>query len=262
MSDNRNTVANRELSVNKAHEFWLKFQQAGGNLGMIDKVNESPGNTIAKEIVYAIKGFEAPKLAEAQQIMGNNHFFGPNQWYDFMGWKVKAPPIPWLRRDLETLSKTHFLFLGINCDFNGKLLSAKRWIELLRVMEFPLETSDGGIYIHKFFEEWTCRPNWYLMYIGPFPGSQNLYTEDQVELLGDRYEAPSLIERHMANVLYYKLNGTCLDDTTWVRVNPMLSGSKDTIAIQYDGSKLYIGTDPGYSKVLNVGIAASMKLPH
>jgi hypothetical protein len=262
MSDIGNTDASRELSLTQAGEFWLKLKQAGADASMIQKAIQSPDNEIAKELVGTMKGFEYPTLAEAQAIMGQNHFFGPNQWHDFMGWKIKAPPIPWRKRELAALAVNHFLFFGVDC-YQDTLLSIKKWIEILLAKNIPIIDPEVGgmIHVSRFFEAWTCKPRWYLMYIGPFPGSQGLYREKQAKLLGKIYDPASLVERYIANVLFYQLNKTCMDNKTWVIVDPILGGSGDSIIVCYNESKLRVGTELGYIKAHNIGVSASLIPP-
>ena len=262
MSDNGNTVANRELSLGQANEFWQKLRQAGATPEMVQKVVENPNNIIAKEIVKTIKTFDFPSLSEAKEIMGTNHFFGPKQWFDFLGWKIKTPQIPWKKSELMALRGSYFLFLGIE-SHGGLILSTDAWIKLLKDKEFGLSTNDGGNYVHSSFKTETCKPRWYLMHIGVFPKSKHLYADDMLNLMSDFCECPSLVERYLSNILYYVLNDTCLDNDTWACVNNLYRGSKDSILVRYYQSALCIGSyNLLYQKEADIGIAASMSLPH
>lgn len=258
MSDNTNNVASHELSLGQGHEFWQVLEKRGLTPKEIQGVINNP--EIADGVVKTIRGFDRPSLAEAQQIMGVKHFFGPNQWYDFLGWKIKTQPIPWRKKDLAALSQTHFLFWGVK-DNDGVTLSTKAWIDLMQQKKSRLSIDDQGIYFPKFVEKLTCEPKWYLMRIGPSPISTNMYLDNLLNKMDDCEFVPSLVERCLANILYYKLNNTCLDSKIWVCVNPRLPGSGDNILVRSDGQTLQFGTDNMNYNRGGMGLATSIKIP-
>jgi len=229
---------NRELSVHQEHELLLKLEAAGLTEAAAQKIIESRGNKLAKDMLGLVGLSRSTSLTEAQGVMGKKNFFGPNEWVKFFGKKfqlVTVPEIPRSQSELENpeINQEHFLFLGID-RLDGKPLNLPTWHKVYSGENHPKFYSDW--YLTHDFAKKTCGLRWYLMPVGIVEGSNSLSYDRQVAMLPSEYEVPSTIERASANVLYYLLNKKYLDTDYWARTDDRSDG----------GDRVYV---QGYSDV-------------
>jgi hypothetical protein len=198
-------------------------------------------------------------IQEAKEILGENNFFGPDEWKKFSGDKFQATVIPEIPWNGETLKKPgidqkHFLFLGLD-SFNGRPLTADTNYSL-----GPWNLNWGDY--KDNFAHHPCKFGWYLMPVGLVKGSTNLSKYGQIELLRDEYEVPTTIEYILANILYHILNGKYMEvpeydvrTSDWHRQTG--SGFK-LINVRVEGESMIVGRCFDQAKTYE-GIAASRK---
>ena len=247
-------TAHRELSVHVEHELLLKLEAAGLDEASAQKIIQSKGNRLAKELVNSVKSRQALSWQEAQALMGEKNFFGSQEWIKFFGKKVQVaniPEIPWSQAELESpgINQEHFLFLGLE-HLDEKPLNLPMWHKVFPGGKHPKFYWDW--YLSHDFAKTTCGFRWYLMPVGIVEGSTNLSYDQQVAMLPDGYEVPLAIERVSANILYYLPNRKYLDPDYWARTDDKsdgghrvhVQGNSDgglDVSDWYDGAVSYIG---------------------
>lgn len=251
---------NRKLSVHVEHELLLKFETAGLDDALAQKVIESKDNRLAMEFVNSLKSKQTLGESEVQALMGKKNFFGSLEWMKFFGNKfslANIPEIPWSQTELENpgIDQKHFLFLGLDL-LDGKSLSLPAWHKIYHGENHP-----------KFYWEWylthkfaqiPCELRWYLMPIGILKGSVNLSYDRQIALLPDKYEVPNASARVTANILYYLLNKKYLDTDFWARTSDKSDGGNRVLVRGHSDNG--IGVDHWSGNALDfVGLGASRK---
>lgn len=199
----------------------------------------------------------------ALRTMGRNNFFGPEQWRLVFGEKfqlLSIPKIPWTHGELKNpgINQKHFLFLGLEC-LDGKPLNLLMWQSVF------IATDRGDhpkFYRNKYLinrlAQGICANRWYLMPVGVVKGSVGLTYNEQVSLLPDEYEVPSMIELVTANILFYLLNSRYLDDDYWaITCDKEEADFIDYLGIFCSKEGMYIDTRGSPSST--AGIAASRK---
>ena len=209
-------------------------------------------------------------IQEAKELLGANHFFGPEEWEKFFGKKfqlAKLPKIPWSQFDIRIsqeygIKQEHFLFLGVD-KLSGEPLNIDTWIELYHGNDHPKFASDWSDDWATDIRNETCRSRWYSMPIGYVINTVNQTYERGQYLLPPGYEIPSMIERVSANILYYHLNGEYLDPGERGARTNALSPSDDYGRRRHvfvSGNK-NAGLSYGFMEPMStVGIAASVQV--
>ncbi len=251
---------NRELSVHQVHELLLKLEAAGLTEAVAQKIIESRGNKLAKDMLGLVGLSRSMSLTEAQGAMGKKNFFGPNEWTKFFGKKVQiatVPEIPWSQTELENLeiNQEHFLFLGID-RLDGKPLNLPTWHKVYSGESHPKFYWDWYL-THKFAQV-SCELRWYLMPVGILEGSRSLLYDRQVALLPDEYEVPTAPARVTANVLYYLLNKKYLDTDYWARTSDQSDGGSRVDVRGSSGRGLSVGYWDDVADD-SIGVSASRK---
>lgn len=252
-------MAHRELPVRIEHELLLKLVAAGLTEPLAQMVIESRGNELAKKFVDSLAGQRTLTWAKAQELVGTENFFGPEQWARVFGIRLNPaniPEIPWSQSVLRKpgIKQEHFLFLGVDI-FKNLLLNLKTWHQICPSTYHV--KFEGDWYVNDKFAKGTCEPHWYLMPIGIVKGSLNLSYDSQKKLLPDEYEVPTAPARFTANVLYYLLNSGYLDVDFWARTSDR-TDNNDTVDIVGDLDGLSVGPGRIFNDDVS-GIAASRK---
>jgi len=254
------TKVNRKLSVHQEHELLLKLEAAGLDEAAAQRVIESRGNKLAKEMLGLVGLSRSMSLTEAQSVMGEGFFFGPNEWKKSFGKKFQLatiPEIPWSQSELENpeINQEHFLFLGLG-RLDGKSLNLPAWHKLYPGENHPKFYWDW--YLSRKFAQGTCEPRWYLMPVGIMEGSRSLSYDRQVAMLPDEYEVPTAPARVTANVLYYLLNKKYLDTDYWARTSDKSDGGYRVLVQGLSDSGLHVYYWFDDARV-SIGVSASRK---
>jgi len=252
-------TANRGLSVHVGHELLLKLEAAGLDEALAQKIIQSEGNRLAMELVDSLKGRQALGWQEAQALMGEESFFGSEEWRKFFGEKFQLaniPEIPWSQSELENpgINQEHFLFLGLD-QLDSKPLNLPAWQKLYPGGDNPKFCLDW--YLSHKFAQGSCETRWYLMSVGIVEGSKSLSYDHQIAMLPDEYEVASAPERVTANVLYFLLNKKYLD-IDWARTSDKCyGGSRVDIRGRSEGGLSISYWDDDASDL--IGLSASRK---
>jgi len=194
-------------------------------------------------------------------MTGAKNIFGPDEWTGFFGGRFNLdsiPEIPWSQTEIEKpgIKQEHFLFLVLD-RLEGMPLNLSTWYHLYRGGAHPKFFGDW--YLIMPFAQDACEYRWYNMPTCIVEGSDALSYSDQVALLPDEYEVPTVTERVTANILYFLLNGRYLDTDCSARVsNVCICGCRLYVQAHLDdGIYIYHWDDEPHS---GIGIAASRKL--
>jgi hypothetical protein len=237
----------RELSMHQSDELIHSLEKAGFDPGFAQPIIDSKDNDLARKLVSYLRELLTPSISEAREIMGQDNFFGPDEWQKFFNNQfVKVPKIPWTKSELKNLPFKHFLFLG-DAAFNPI-----SWKAIGSTFDSRLK--------HNFMKI-PCELRWYLMPVGIFPKSINKYIGVQVRFIKPNYEVPKVTERFTANVLYFMLNNKYLDNSIWATTIDAY-GANEYVLIRSVRNVLCLGTEfANITKECTMGVAASMKLP-
>jgi hypothetical protein len=177
-----------------------------------------------------------------QAIMGRN-FFGIEQWRKFyavhsaMDISRQLSEFPWSADVLNgpcpffpgmSVKDTHFAFLGLR-SLRGRSLTCLRWYKIHQ-RRFDLDPT----YWHRdqaYFAKKTCEFRWYLMLKEAMPNPEGRTYEEQIHLLPEDYEVPTVIEEVTKHVLYFVRNRIYVNKKRW-------SWCRDTDTW---GNQIYVG---------------------
>lgn len=216
-----------DFSLGQIHEWLGAFGRKGGTPDLLQASLED--QTLMERLVYSWQSGEyKPTTSQelAKAIMPKGHFFGPEDWLTHFGGRVKfnktqltkVAEIPWSEEELKNpgINQPHFLFLGIE-KLDGKSLNLPKWHEVYPSREEHPKFHTDSWYLEEPYAKDTCQLCWYLMPVGAVKGSDNHTRRYQQAMLLDSYEVPSIVERVMANILFYLLNSKYLDQELYAR---------------------------------------------
>jgi hypothetical protein len=179
--------------------------------------------------------FQYVTVERAKRLLGANHVFGPAEWRKYFGKAVNipegaVPPIPLDSAALlhPGLAAPHFLFLGLE-QFEGEPLNLLKYLKMYASNlakgaepSFTTEARESEIYRVGSADKWveaTCSFAWYLMPIGSLTELERKDLAVQTDMVPWNYRVSSVIERVTANVLFFLLNNSYLDNESFVRVS-------------------------------------------
>jgi hypothetical protein len=165
----------------------------------------------------------------------------------------------------ETVSETHFAFLGITA-LNGAPLTVAKWLEL-----HPA-TGQPKFYFNQ--NPWhagqphtdvaTTELRWYLMLKDIVPGSMDKTPEEQVAMLPPEYEVPTTIMEVTKDILVFRKTNERPNGLQWaactertVKTTSAYSGAVSCVGF-FNGGGLRVGLWVGHRNGC-FGVGASRK---
>lgn len=242
-------MVSRTLSVHKEHEVLLKFETAGFNDELAQRVIDSKGNDLAAKVVRLIQsgGFEpSTSQKRAREIMGKN-FFGIEEVIKHFRVNpsrqqtAALAEVPFTEEVLEILKGTHILVAV----FPMSILDVRGKVE--RKLFYSHE---DAWYNKEFFAKDRGEVGWHLVRKTPIEDSTSKTWDKQQALLGKDDETPT------ARVMVYTIIGHYLGSDERLFENIYVRCS----CVDSDGSRVrvgYFGSDGLYVNCCWVGLCHS-----
>jgi len=254
------------------------FSRWGVKPAHFERLRAEPDSIFAQRVRHAFLSEDIPGAISwqmAHQLMGNEHFFGPDDWATLYGARFTKKQLrqivrfPWNEAVLnslcpfvpgKTIRETHLAFLELD-RINGDPLTIMKWQQLQPAPgqpRFDKYASEAWYSGHKFAVKTTGQLRWRLMPLEIVPNSENQTFADQQGMLPANYEVPLAMTEVTKAFLYFKKSGKYVNPNRYGRCLDLTSdGLRVGVGI-FDAIGLVVD---GYwdGRRVNVGLAAARK---
>lgn len=236
------SIVSRTLSVHKEHEVLLKFETAGLNDDLAQKIIESKDNELAAKVVRLIKngGFE-PTTGQkhAREIMGRD-MFGIEEAIRYFG-------IDPSRQQLAALSEIPLTEEVLESSKDTHLLAAVFPLSILdirgKVEDKLFYSHDDAWYNRERFAKDRSEVSWQLIRKTPVPESTSKTWDEQQALLSKEEETPTARIMTYGIIGHYLATGERLFEHIYVRCSDVDSVGRRVLVGGFDSFGLGVNRD-------------------
>ena len=230
------------------HEGLITLRKAGMTHQLWAQLTES--EELARKVVAFIKrgGYEpTTSQKQAREIMGKN-FLGVEEVAEYFGIVLtqeelaKVTEIPFSEKTLEECKDTHFLFLGVHHNKEGKPLTITSLREMFPAVGQPKFYSyeDAWYNKEKFATKETPELRWYLIRKAITKESRSKNFQEQEKLLKEQEYREKAVVYVYGMFLMFKATGERLFENDYVWCTDLGSGGSRVHVCHFDSKGLYV----------------------
>jgi len=219
------SIVSRTLSIHQEHELLLRLEGVGLTKELAQRVIEN--EELATKIIELMKhGGYKPTLSQkrAREIMSYN-FLGVEEVAEHFGIFLtkeeltKVADIPFREKTLQECKDTHILFLGVNHDKQGRLLTIVRLREIFSTEAKPIISLDEKFWYEKkkFATQETLNLRWHLIRKSVLEESRRKSFAQQEKLLKENEYRERAVVYIYGLALMFKARGERIfqNDEVW-----------------------------------------------
>ncbi|MDD5396111.1 MAG: hypothetical protein PHV78_02575 [Patescibacteria group bacterium] len=274
------------MGTNQNGLWTLEFGEIGSTLKALqdrgvtkvhwDRVRTDPDYARKVAEAFLSGEVESPiSLELVRELMGNERFFGPDDWAALYGARFTKKQLreiarfPWNETVLnspcpfvpgKTIRETHIAFLELD-RINGTPLTIMKWQQLQPAPgqpRFYKYSSEAWYSNQRFAVRTTGKLRWRLMPLEIVPNSEDKTFADQQSMLPTNYEVPPAVTEVTKAMLYFKKSGQYVNPTRYGRCSDLTSGGYRVYVGYFDANGLVVDDWDGY-RYDHIGLSAARK---